>query len=103
MINILGAQYKIENDTSSAMDNYDGVCDRDAKIITTNFDDDRKADERCTKNYEEFKHRILRHEIMHAVFHECGLSKYAEDEILVELLAIQFPKIVAAMKEGDTL
>ena len=103
MINILGTQYKIENDTSSAMDDYDGLCDRDAKIIITSFDDKCKADERCTKNYEEFKRRILRHEIMHAVFHECGLSKYAQDEILVELLATQFPKIISAMKEGEAL
>lgn len=35
----------------------------------------------------------FRHEVMHAMFHEAGLTEFAESEILVEALALILPKV----------
>ena len=48
---------------------------------------------------EEHNKRTLRHEIIHAFFHESGLKSYARDEVLVEWLALQFGKVEKAFDE----
>lgn len=99
MINILGVKYDIR-ETQLDYDTL-GRCNRYSKVIELNKD---LADIcECKESIDVIKAQVLRHEILHAAFHECGLSKYAEDESLVELLAIQFPKIIQAMKEGEAL
>ena len=50
--------------------------------------------------------RILRHEIMHAFMYESGLdteTAFARDEILIDFLAIQLPKIVGVLDKHDLL
>jgi hypothetical protein len=42
---------------------------------------------------EEQNKKILRHEVIHAFFHESGLRNYARDEVLTDWLALQFGKI----------
>lgn len=37
---------------------------------------------------------VLRHEVIHAFFNECGLAEYCNDEQLVQWIAVQFPKIL---------
>ena len=44
---------------------------------------------------------VLRHEIMHAFFYECGLMKYADDELLVDFIAMQFNKLKHLMGAVD--
>ena len=44
--------------------------------------------------------KTVRHELFHAIFHEAGLDCYAEDEVLVDALAILFPKIEQLIKEA---
>ena len=36
--------------------------------------------------------QVLRHEMVHAMFYECGLTDYMRDETLVEALACIYPK-----------
>ena len=50
-------------------------------------------------NIEAFNRKTLRHEVIHAFFVESGLTEYTEDEVLVEWIAVQFPKISQVMKE----
>lgn len=60
----------------------------------------------AVENIEEFKKKVLRHEIIHAFFGESGLrscSEYAEDEELVDWIAIQFPKILKAFEQVGAL
>jgi len=78
-INILGTNYNIyevdyiSNDKAGKTD-----------FIEKNIYILRKAD--C-------KDILLRHEITHAFFYECGLACYANDEILVDFLALNLYKL----------
>ncbi len=57
-------------------------------------------------NLEVYDKQTLRHEIIHAFFAESGLhsdSDYAENEELVDWIAIQFPKMLKVFQEVDAL
>lgn len=45
-------------------------------------------------NLQEYTDKVIRHEIIHAYFHEAGLVDYCYDEMLVDWLALQIPKII---------
>ena len=98
MINILGTEYELIIDGEEQMqdkDNY-GECDRYTKDIRIN----RNAfeGENLTRNIKGVMDKTIRHELFHAIFHEAGLDCYAEDEMLVDALAILYPKIERIMK-----
>lgn len=102
-IQILGVTYKvyedvIEEDTPIIVDN-DGVCDFTTnKIFIAPLDTTNKT----WQNMDMYKRRVIRHEIIHALFHESGLdheSDYARNEELVDWIAIQFPKMLDVFNE----
>lgn len=98
MINILGTEYELIIDVKEQMqdeDNY-GECDRYAKVIRINKD--AFEGENLTKNIQGAIDKTIRHELFHAIFHEAGLDCYAEDEMLVDALAILYPKIEKIME-----
>ena len=98
MINILGTGYEVIVDGEDQMqdkDNY-GECDRYTKVIRINRD--AFEGENLTRNIKGVIDKTIRHELFHAIFHEAGLDCYAEDEILVDALAILYPKIVKIME-----
>lgn len=104
-VNILGTTYSIveqneqENAKLKELD-ANGLCEPFAKEIVI-----RKFEEHvCNyKDFEEFRKKVLRHEIVHAFFMESGLIQYMSDEVLVDWLAVQFSKIHRAMCEVDCL
>lgn len=99
MISILGTDYKIiECDEAQMQDkDNDGECDRYTKTIRINSD--AFVGENLTQDIKGAKSKVIRHELFHAIFHEAGLDCYAEDEILVDALAILYPKIEKIMEE----
>lgn len=108
-VKILGTEYEVirrdsENDPK-LKDNYGYTEQYSKKIVVDKLDAERK-DPQSIENFEEFEKKIFRHEIIHAFFGESGLrahSEYAENEELVDWIAIQLPKIVNACKELDVL
>lgn len=105
-INILGTDYEILTQTEAEnpkLEDANGLCEMYShKIILR----DIKETPYCFENLESFKHKVLRHEIIHAFFAESGLrnnSDYAQNEELVDWIAIQLPKIVKVMSELDIL
>jgi len=48
---------------------------------------------------DEFNQKIIRHEIIHTFFYESGLKDYGNDEVLVDWIASQFPKIVKVFQK----
>lgn len=60
-------------------------------------------DENTYDNLESFSNKVIRHEIVHAFFHESGLMDYCLDEQLVDWIALQIPKIIKAMMETNCL
>lgn len=98
MVSILGTGYEIIVDDETQMqdkDNY-AECDRYTKVIRINKD--AFVGENLTKNIQGVVEKTVRHELFHAIFHEAGLDGYAEDELLVDALAILYPKIENIMK-----
>lgn len=83
-----------------------GYCEQYSKKIVISDMADANKDVMAVENIEEFKKKVLRHEIIHAFFGESGLrscSEYAEDEELIDWMAIQFPKILKAFEKVGAL
>lgn len=108
-VNILGTEYKISQQSTETNpkleDNY-AFCEQYSKeIIISDFKEERK-NVMSVKNFGEFEKQVLRHEIIHAYFGESGLrsnSDYAENEELIDWIAIQLPKIVKTCEELEIL
>lgn len=105
-IKILGTEYEIITQKESEnrkLEGSNGLCEiYSKKIILSEIEDD-------IHNYDNlnlYKNRVLRHEIIHAFFAESGLrsnSEYAENEELVDWIAIQVPKMLKIFQELNIL
>jgi hypothetical protein len=99
IVNVLGTIYtvRVEDSTKNPkLKNANGLCESYSKRIVV---DPIEEDEECYENLDSFRKRVMRHELIHAFFAESGLrsqSSYAENEELVDWIAIQLPKIAKA-------
>ena len=111
-INVLGTEYKIifENDEKEIRlkENW-GFTDYHTKEIYIRNDIDKETNDSC-KNLIDFKKKVLRHEILHAFLYESGLREnskstmaWAENEEMVDWIAIQFPKLLDVYKKLDII
>lgn len=103
-VNILGTEYRIQASCEAdnpKMQDAAGLCESYAQkiLIDTNEDNYKEPAE----NFDAYCHRVLRHEAFHAIFHEAGIKRYEDDEDLVEMLAILYPKIKVIMEKVDSL
>lgn len=104
-VNILGAEYEIieqsENENQK-LEGANGICEIWSKkiVIESNLIEPHKM---LVEEPERFKRKVLRHEIVHAFFAESGLLNYCHDETLIDFLAVQFPKMLIAMREAECL
>jgi hypothetical protein len=99
-INILGEEYKIIEEKLIDMD---GLCDSSTKTIKIDEDLNRIPDEGTKQDLKQYKRKVLRHEIIHAIMEECGLSIYDDmaNERFVDWIAIMYPKIKNIFKNLD--
>lgn len=108
-LDILGTVYEVyvqSVDENPKLENAVGICEQYSKRIILNDLAEAEKDIMAVENMDEFRKKVLRHEIIHAFFGESGLrscSEYAEDEELVDWIAIQFPKILKAFNEVGAL
>ena len=108
-IEILGTDYKIieqSEQENAKLKECLGLCEHYSKKIILNDMKEVEKDIMCVENIEELKKKVLRHEIVHAFFGESGLrgnSDYAENEELVDWIAIQAPKIFKAFADADAM
>jgi len=104
-INILGTEYDFKINTEKEdvklCDN-DGYCDPYSKEIAVN-NDYNENDPRNINDFDGFKAKVKRHEIIHGFLFESGLKDYGNDEILVDWIAWQFPKILEIFKETEAI
>ena len=110
-VNVLGTEYSIsyESDEKVAADmcgfpgEFGGYCDGySKKIVIANGN--ACNDTEMTKN--ERKRESLRHEIGHAFLNESGVkanSNWAQNEELVDWIAIQAPKIFKLFEKLEVL
>lgn len=92
-INILGKSYTIERvvEYDSIMANrFTGYCDYDNRLITYIISDDDNNN--------------LIHELIHAYLHESGMTKYANDETLVDFISdVLFKEINNMIKNTELI
>jgi hypothetical protein len=97
-INVLGTDYTIKEENLS---NNDGQCDESIKTITLDSGLNREPSEFDKKNLKSYKRKVLRHEIIHAIMEECGMSAHDDlaNERFVDWVAIMYPKIKAIFEK----
>lgn len=98
-VSILGTQYKILFDVpeEEMPDGADGCMDQSIHTIKIA---EMKSDINSLSCLDEYRKKVLRHEIIHAFMYESGMwnnSGHSEcwgmDETITDWIAIQFPKI----------
>lgn len=107
IINVLGTDYTISYKTSEEdkeLLNCGGYCSYISKNIVIDADEPHYQ---CSEEEKaKTKQKYLRHELVHAFLSESGLaenSPWAQNEELVDWIAIQGEKIVKAWKEAGAL
>lgn len=105
-INILGTNYSIYEksvDEDSYLETCDGYCDHTSKeIVCAKFIPEQGS----LKDLNNYRQKVLRHELLHAFLFESGLganSEWATNEEMIDYFAYQIPKIFKAMKELNIL
>ena len=101
-LNILGTEYTIlsqTEDENPKLDGADGIAELYAKEIVIDLSE--PTDKNTIKNIEAYNNDVLRHEIIHAMFHESGLEKYCRDETLVQWIAMQYTKMEKLLNDEN--
>lgn len=108
-VSILGTEYVIEYRSSKEdkiLEDSDGYTDLYSKLIVVVNDENGNI-----KDYNAYRKKVLRHEIVHAFLYESGLahnsiqveSAWAMNEEMVDFFAIQGEKIHKAWSEVNAL
>jgi len=106
-INILGQEYEVlakkESEYPKLLSaNASGLAELYSKQLILNKDS-MVEDSETYNNLAEYTDKVLRHEIVHAYFHEAGLSTYCQDEVLVEWIAQQLPKMMGTVHDARVM
>lgn len=104
-INILGTEYDFEavlTDSDVRLRECDGYADLYAKTIRI-ATDYRENDPDAIKDFDALRAKVKRHECIHAMFFESGLTEWANNECLVDWIAVQFPKLLEIFKETEAI
>ena len=108
-VNILGTEYKIKECTveeDSCLKECDGYCDKTTKtiVITKPTPDCNLGD------WEWYRKKVMRHEIIHAFLFESGLhenfehaKQFGHDETMIDWVAVQFPKMLKVFEKAGCL
>lgn len=108
-VNILGTEYTVEERTveeDSYLSNCDGYCDKTTKEIVVA----KQKPDNDLNNYEWYRNKVMRHEIIHAFLYESGLhenfehpKQFGHEETTVDWFAVQFPKMLKVFEEVGCL
>lgn len=108
-VNILGEEYTIiecTKEEDSFLDKCDGYCDKTTRkiVIVKEKPDSELGD------WEVYRKKVLRHEIVHAFLFESGLHEnfehareWGHEETMVDWIAAQFPKMLKTFKEAGCI
>ena len=105
-VNVLGAKYSLIESNSTkdvVLNDKDGYCDTSIKVCVV--DEMNITDPNAKKNLPEYKKAVKRHELIHAFLYESGLDtqSWANNEEMVDWIAIQFPKMLQAFKDAEAI
>lgn len=105
-VNVLGTSYRIEELKMSEdviLEECDGYCDTSIKKIVVA---EMIKGKNSIEDIDSHRRKVIRHELVHAFLFESGLhvnSEWARSEEMVDWLAIQFPKLIKAMEQTNSL
>lgn len=104
-VNVLGTKYQIKEsnkEEDSYLETMDGYCDTSTKTIVIDTFQNTHGSQ---KNLDEYRRQVIRHELVHAFLFESGLSgcSWADNEEMVDWIAIQFPKMMETFMISDYL
>ena len=99
-ITILGEEWTIEEHTDAedkALTDCDGYCDKTVRLIVVG----KKKDGCDLADFEGYRKKVMRHEIIHAFLFESGLHENftpqaGHDETTIDWIAVQYPKLKRA-------
>lgn len=107
-VNILGTEYSIDIKTKEEdkfLKDCDGYCDKTShKIVVIAEPEDNEL-----AIFTEYQKKITRHEIVHAFLFESGLQEnfehkqWGHDEIVIDWIACQFPKMLKVFQEAECI
>lgn len=116
VVSVLGTPYTIYQGTTLDFPDLcdcDGYCDTTIKAIVVSDMTENAGKPGAKADLMHYQRKVIRHELTHALLFESGLSNdstWAENEEVVDWIAIQFPKLEALflqagcnepLKEGD--
>lgn len=107
VVNVLGTEYAVHVVPEKLLDGVgDGCTDTSIKTILVSSLKDASKDPGSKKDLDEYRRKVLRHELVHAFLYESGLdintnfvAEWASNEEMVDWFAIQGPKIFKAYSE----
>lgn len=102
-VNILGTEYTIKTSPEIIKQDADGFCYPYSNKIRIRPREDMLDDDNTKEEKERCFKETLSHECIHAYFRESGLEQYMRDEVLVDWIATQMPKIVKTLQELGVL
>lgn len=92
---ILGTEYGLIRDDETLEETlHGGECAIYTKLIKIRAMEKMLEPSASEEDKRTRYNEVLRHEVIHAFFNECGLAEYCNDEQLVQWIAVQFPKIL---------
>ena len=108
-VNVLGTEYTILFDVPDEEMPEGAYGCMDQSIITIKIGK-VESDRNSLSDLDEYKKKVLRHEIVHAFFYESGLwnnsgtsEAFGQDETITDWIAIQSPKMFKAFKEAGCI
>ena len=104
-VDVLGTTYSIEESDKSKdrdLEDSDGYCDFISKSIVINT---FKEEPGNVKDLDNYRKKVLRHELIHAFLYESGLDacSWGIKEEIVDWIALQFPKMMKIFEESKCL
>lgn len=108
VLSVLGTIYTVDVKTEKEepiLSNCDGFCDKTSKRIVVRA----KGDECELEDFDQYKRKVMRHEIIHAFLFESGIHEnykhdgFGHDEFIVDWFAVQHHKITRAFAEAGCL
>lgn len=105
-VNVLGTEYEVvmrpESEHDPKLGDASGYCELHSKKLVVK---DVIPDEHTIEKPDDFKKKVLRHELTHAFLHESGIRgcSWGDDEEIVDWIALQGPKIYKAWVEAGAV
>ena len=105
---ILGTKYTViecDENKDERLKECDGYCDKTTRKIVVI----KEPPNSSLGDWEQYRKKVLRHEIVHAYLFESGLHEnyrhpsYGHDETIIDWIAVQFPKMLKTFQEVGCL